>query len=681
MKTINYKEESSLAKFPYAVSIKSIILCAFILIGILTPIQAQDSIQYTKPSWYFGVAAGGNINFYRGSTQKLNEVITTLNTFHNGSGVGLFAAPLIEYRPADSRWGVILQAGYDSRQGKFDEKIANSCNCPEDLNTDLSYITVEPSLRFAPFKSNLYLYAGPRLAFNYSKSFQYQLEVNPAIPNQLSTVVRYDFSKINATLISMQIGAGYDIPLTSPRHRTQLVLSPFVSFQPYFGQKPRSIETWNITTVRVGAALKIGRGDKIVLPVKKEVFVPTVVVVEPEVTFTVNSPNNIVTQRRVREIFPLRNYVFFDLSSTEIPNRYVLLKKDQVQNFKEDDLEMSVPADFSGRSGRQMKVYYNVLNILGDRMQKLPETSVRLTGASMQGEEEGMTMAMNVKGYLVSVWGIDPSRIKTEGRIKPRIPSEQLGGTKELDLLREGDRRVSIWTESPELIMEFQSGPDAPLRPVAINVVQEAPLDSYLSFNVEGADTAFNSWSMEIRDDAGTVQYFGPYTQEKVSIPGKTILGTRLEGDYKVKMIGNTKTNKVIVKEATVHMVLWVASKDVEGTRFSILYEFNNSIAITQYHKYLTEFINPKIPIGGTVIIHGHTDIIGDEAYNLKLSIARANDARDIMEEGLKKAGRNDVKFEVYGFGEDQKEAPFDNKYPEERFYNRTVIIDIVPKQ
>ena len=681
MKTINYKEESSLAKFPYAVSIKSIILCAFILIGILTPIQAQDSIQYTKPSWYFGVAAGGNINFYQGSTRVLNEVITTINTFHNGSGVGLFAAPLIEYRPADSRWGVILQAGYDSRQGKFDEKIANSCNCPEDLNTDLSYITVEPSLRFAPFKSNLYLYAGPRLAFNYSKSFQYQLEVNPAIPNQLSTVVRYNFSDIRTPLISMQIGAGYDIPLTSPRHRTQLVLSPFVSFQPYFGQKPRSIETWNITTVRVGAALKIGRGDKIVLPVKKEVFVPTVVVVEPEVTFTVNSPNNIVTQRRVREIFPLRNYVFFDLSSTEIPNRYVLLKKDQVQNFKEDDLEMSVPADFSGRSGRQMKVYYNVLNILGDRMQKLPETSVRLTGNSIQGEEEGMTMAMNVKGYLVSVWGIDPARIKTEGRIKPRIPSEQPGGTKELDLLRECDRRVSIWTESPELIMEFQSGPDAPLRPVAINVVQEAPLDSYLSFNVEGADTAFNSWSMEIRDDAGTVQYFGPYTQEKVSIPGKTILGTRLEGDYKVKMIGNTKTNKVIVKEATVHMVLWVASKDVEGTRFSILYEFNNSIAITQYHKYLTEFINPKIPIGGTVIIHGHTDIIGDEAYNLKLSIARANDARDIMEEGLKKAGRSDVKFEVYGFGEDQKEAPFDNKYPEERFYNRTVIIDIVPKQ
>jgi hypothetical protein len=27
---------------------------------------------------------------------------------------GLFIAPLLEYRPADSRWGVMLQAGYDA---------------------------------------------------------------------------------------------------------------------------------------------------------------------------------------------------------------------------------------------------------------------------------------------------------------------------------------------------------------------------------------------------------------------------------------------------------------------------------------------------------------------------------------------------------------------------------------
>jgi hypothetical protein len=33
-----------------------------------------------------------------------------------------------------------------------------------------------------------------------------------------------------------------------------------VSFQPYFGQNPRSTETWNNTTVRAGVALKFGQG-------------------------------------------------------------------------------------------------------------------------------------------------------------------------------------------------------------------------------------------------------------------------------------------------------------------------------------------------------------------------------------------------------------------------------------
>jgi len=35
----------------------------------------------------------------------------------------------------------------------------------------------------------------------------------------------------------------------------------------------------------------------------------------------------------------------------------------------------------------------------------------------------------------------------------------------------------------------------------------------------------------------------------------------------------------------------------------------------------------------------------------------------------------------VHGFGEDENLSQFNNKYPEERFYNRTVIIDIIPKK
>ena len=670
---------SCLARFPYSLALKSLVAGALIFTGMQMSVQAQETpvAKYIMPSWWFGVSGGANFNFYQGTTQQLTTDFIVPTAFHDGKGVGFFALPLIEFHRPESRLGFMLQAGYDSRKGKFDQ-VKSPCNCPEDLNTDLDYITVEPSIRIAPFKSNFYIYGGPRLAFNMNNNFTYEQGINPAYPEQVADPeMNGVFSNTNKSLISMQVGAGYDISLTPETKQTQVVLSPFVAYHPYFGQNPRSTESWNLTTVRAGIALKFGRGHKALIP--EEIAAPVVIVAEPEVTFSANSPKNVPVELRVRETFPIRNYVFFNLGSTDIPDRYVLLRKGQVKDFREDQLEVTTPKELTGRSKRQMTVYYNVLNILGDRMLKYPTASITLVGSSMKGPKDGRAMATSVKTYLVDVYGIEATRITVEGRVKPQIPSEQPGGKLELDLLREGDRRVSITSNSPELLMEFQSGPDAPLKPVEIVDIQVAPIESYVSFSVSGADTALTSWSLEIADEQGKVQNFGPYTKEVESISGKSILGNRPEGDYKITMVGQTRSGKVIKKETKAHLVLWTPSKDEEMMRFSVLYEFNNSKAIAVYEKYLTEIVIPKIPNGGTVIIHGHTDIIGGEENNLKLSLARANDVKGILDNGLEKAGRSDVKFEIHGFGEDQSLAPFNNKYPEERFYNRSVIIDIVP--
>jgi hypothetical protein len=680
----NSKKESRIARFPYNLTIKSIIAGTLMLTYIQSPLQAQEAqkVTYTQPSWWFGAAAGANFNYYQGTTQQLTNDFMVPTAFHDGQGIGFFALPLIEFHRPQSILGFTFQAGYDSRKGDWDQ-VKSPCNCPEDLNTDLSYVTVEPSIRIAPFKSNFYVYGGPRVAYNLNNNFTYQQGTNPAYPEQIADpAVEGEFSNTNKTLISMQIGAGYDIPLSADTKQTKIVLSPFVSYHPYFGQDPRSVESWNLTTIRAGLALKFGRGQKVSTPEEK-VIVPVaeVVAIEPEVTFSTNSPKNIPVEIRVRETFPVRNYVFFNEGSTNIPERYVLLNKNQVKDFREDQLEVVTPKELTGRSARQMTVYYNVLNILGDRMQKNPTATVTLVGSSMKGAKDGKAMATSIKTYLVDVFAIEPARIKVEGRVKPKIPSEKPGGKLELELLREGDRRVSIESTSPALIMEFQSGPDSPLKPVEIIDLEVAPIESYVLFNVSGADTAFTSWSLEIADEQGKIQNFGPYKQVTVNIPGKTILGSREQGDYKIVMIGQTKSGKVIKKETTAHLVLWKPAVPEEMMRFSVLYEFNDSKAITIYEKYLTEVVIPKIPVGGTVIIHGHTDIIGGEENNLKLSLARANDVKGILEKGLAKASRTDVKFEVHGFGEDQNSAPFNNKYPEERFYNRTVVIDIIPKK
>ncbi len=255
----NLRKVLCMARSFYILTIKRVILSALILIGFQLPIQAQVS-KVIKHSWWFGAAAGANVNFYRSSIQELNSDLISPVVFHSGSGMGLYFAPLVEFHRPGSKWGIMLQAGYESRKGSFKEEVA-PCNCSEDLSTDLSYITVEPSLRFAPFKSNFYLYGGPRLAFNLNKSFTFKHEIHSDFLNQ-HIDQNMDFSKINKTIFSMQIGAGYDIPISSQNRPTQFVLSPFVSFQPYFGQSPRSIETWHVTTLRVGVALKFSREHK-----------------------------------------------------------------------------------------------------------------------------------------------------------------------------------------------------------------------------------------------------------------------------------------------------------------------------------------------------------------------------------------------------------------------------------
>ncbi len=243
----------------YKLLSKSCMLMLLISAGIPSTTQAQ----YKQASWWFGVAGGANYNMYRGSTQELNAGLTVPTAFHDGSGVGLFIGPVIEYHRAHSLFGFMLQSGYDGRRAEY-KQVTTPCNCPADLTTDVSYITVEPSLRLAPFRGSFYLYAGPRVAFNMNKGFTYKLGTNPANPAQPANAdVTGDFDHVKSTLFSGQVGMGYDFWISSKTRQSQVILSPFIAYQPYYGQSPRSVETWNMSTIRAGAALKFGSGRKI----------------------------------------------------------------------------------------------------------------------------------------------------------------------------------------------------------------------------------------------------------------------------------------------------------------------------------------------------------------------------------------------------------------------------------
>jgi len=186
-----------------------------------------------------------------------------------------------------------------------------------------------------------------------------------------------------------------------------------------------------------------------------------------------------------------------------------------------------------------------------------------------------------------------------------------------------------------------------------------------------------DSWSVTVTDEQGHIQNYGPFTQDQASVSGKTILGNNQQGNYNILMTGQTKTGQTITKTSFVTLMTIDNTKQ-EGLRYSILFDFDRSKSIASYEKFLTDIIVPLIPENGTVIIQGHTDIIGEEKYNLNLSVERAEGAQKILERALLNAGKKGVKFETYGFGKEADKSPFENALPEERFYNRTVIIDII---
>ncbi len=602
-------------------------------------VNAQQ-VKRPQPVWWFGESGAANFNTFRGTTQVLNNSLTIPTAFHKGKGVKPYASLLLEYRPKRV-WGFMLNVAYDNRGGKFDQVIA-PCNCPADLSTNISYVAVEPSLRIAPFGNAFYIFAGPTLSFNITKKFNYtQLRQND---------VRSDWSDVRKTIFSGQAGAGVDIPLSSKLSATQMSLSPFVSFLTDFGHNPRSVESWDVYTIRAGAALKFGTAKIAAQPIAKAIPVTLPAVAEKDVQFSVRAPKVVPLNRQVKETFPLRNSVFFDMGSTDIPKRYVTLSNAQANVFKEAQLLSSQPENLSsGRSQRQMAVYHNILNIMGDRLRSNPGSNITLTGASDKNPTEGKMLAENVKFYLVTVFGIEESRIVTVGRNKPVIPSEQPGAVNDLDLLHAGDRRVDIESNSAGLLLQVGGTTSPFLKPVQFTTVQSDPLDSHVIFSAEGASELLDSWTVEIRDEQGKLQQFGPYSGEQASVPGKSILGSSTQGNYTIVMVGKTKSGTVIRKESSVSLMKMKESQQ-EGLRYSILFDFDQSKTIDSYEKFLTEVVTPLIPANGTVIIHGHTDIIGDEKYNQILSTNRAREAKQIIERALSKAGKKGVRFEAYGF-------------------------------
>jgi OOP family OmpA-OmpF porin len=105
----------------------------------------------------------------------------------------------------------------------------------------------------------------------------------------------------------------------------------------------------------------------------------------------------------------------------------------------------------------------------------------------------------------------------------------------------------------------------------------------------------------------------------------------------------------------------------------SVLFDFDKSTLKEELHNAalkIKEFSNVRI------IIEGHTDNYGTDAYNLDLSMRRAASVKDYF---LSQEGMESYKIESRGFGESRPITSNDTE--EGRAMNRRVEIIILPKE
>lgn len=637
---------------------RAIAAIAVASMALSTGTTAQESTDDVA-KFRFGIFGGGGYNYVSAPLQRYVGITSdpsfTSRDYSGGAEFAPYGGVTTEYL-FHRLLGVGLRASYDDRT--VSAEVGSSTFTPR-----ISYISIEPSLR-VNLLSGLYFNMGPSVSFPIIKKYDY----TPVNAEGGGTIEDAELREVNEVAFGAWGGFGYDIALNSRSTGLRWYLTPFVEGSWLYDQKKPDVaqsdldEKWTSLSARAGVQIKLGPAPDMTKPVT-DIPPPAHML-----NATVRAPRGGVLQNGdLVEHMPVVNYLFFDRDSTGIPMRYHRLRPDEVASFDETRAvapistgsTMSAPPS----EARQMQVYYNMLNVFGKRMMKHPESTITLVG-STPDQKTGLAMAEEVKRYLVSTFGIGADRIAVRGQIRPPHASgTRVTPKEELPLVAEENRRVEILTDSRSL-----------LEPVKLHTEMHGPAINDLDISVS-APAPMTRWNVTItgKDFART---YGPFRTATHRIDARAILGVKERAAYTAKIVATLENGETLTKE--VPFELRSAKRpNMSGNRYSILFEYDESKTVELYEGFLRRTVAPALPEGSYVLIHGHTDMIGDEAYNAELSLRRAETTMEILSDELEKLGRN-VMLDYYGYGEYPDATIFTNESPEGRHYNRTVIVDIL---
>ena len=674
--------------------------------------SAQDGPSY-------GVSGAYAVNKHVADFRAFPGVPSCCPSYQDGSGSDIAIAamgrlPLGGLFRGDLRLGYAGLSGVLTRTeqlmvaggipGKFEHRVEAA----------LAAATIEPSLAARVFGDG-YVYVGARLGVLLGQTFsQKETIVEPlsgTFPNgkrsqnELVDVPIPDAARLQAALTA---GLQWELPLNRSR---SMLLVPEVSY----AFAPTSLAggvSWNVHQMRIGASLVFTTGER---PVRRrlleERIVDTVRLVATSAVGGLTTGiedvddtettvgGDIVTYRTIRRtdtlrvttwnaftasvaakvvladgreedvtriqleefastlMTPLLPYVFFDEARSSVDDRYAQLRSSDVANFSVERVN----------SADKLKVYYQLLNIVGHRMRGNAAATITLVGCNADiAQESGNTdlslqRAQAVRSYLVNTWGIAEGRIRVEARNLP----EKHANPETADGAQE-NRRVEILADDTSIL--------APVL-TSETLRTATPPGIRLRSRVEGANT-LDDWTVELVQDQQVLKTF----KGKGAMP--QALDWDVNGDrnalpkaerpitYRISVrdaSGRTSESRqqIAVRQVTLTEKRTEGLADKEINRFSLLLFDVRSEEISPASKMLVDQIKGYIKPTSVVHITGWTDRLGSAEGNQSLAEARARNT-------AKALGLSFNPQTMRGVGNASSYAP---TLPEGRMYTRSVDI------
>jgi outer membrane protein OmpA-like peptidoglycan-associated protein len=631
-----------------------------------------------------GLILHGGLDQHVTAFSRIPEEENCCPEFTGGQGQA-FGIGALYMAPISSSFGIDVRVGYYKGSvdlattevlTMFNAGLPQTSTIRHDLSVSSSLIATDVLGRFA-IGNRLHALAGLTVGYNLSGTYS-QAEVLVTPSNATFSSGERVRNKREGQLTSLSgiyggvtAGLSYEMPINSDN-------TAFISPEVMFTFSPTNLlqETkWTVNRLRAGLAISfippaveedltdielfdIARSSPFRANTEAtSVPVPTVSVSGVNDAGTVSATANIrIEEFASNRVRPLLPYVFFDKGSNSLSPRYRQISKDQVETYS---LENFYNLD-------AMVTYYQMLNVIGKRMQDRPESTIKLVGCRDKSEE-GMSddlakrRALVIKSYLVDTWEIDAARISIEDRGLPSNASsaDDPDGAAE-------NMRVEITSADPSILSPV--GSKDTMRVFSPVGIRFAP-------NVQNA-VDLKSWTIFVSQNDQIIKALHgqgvPPSGADWRIAETSRFIPRGTRNIEYMLVVQDSSGKVIPSESqsiAVSEVLLSDKAKTGGTdknvdRYSlILFGFDRA-DISPENQSLIDEVKKNITSRSAVRVVGYSDRVGEASYNQTLSERRAKSVA---------AALGAAKTTTEGVGETL--PLYDNQTPEGRFYSRTVEI------